>query len=413
MMSVLMVAYACNPLRGSEPGNGWGWAVSVANAGARVTLITTTDNQAAITPNLPVPGLSVIFVPRPRKARFWSVLPRPVHTYRDYVVWMRAALGEARALNQRADFDLVHHTTWGGLFFGTEMRHLSLPLVFGPVGGAQVIPHQLRPVLGPQQRAKEAIRAFAYKHLLRFSGGARTLSAAEIVICSNEPVRRVALANSAKSTHLLLPDALHPARLPADAAAELDGADDSVHVAWLGRALPIKGLGLAVEAFLLAEEQDPRLRLHVIGSGPDIHSARQIVERRHRGSKVEFHGAVPWARAQEILGGCQLLLFSSLRDTFGAQVLEAMSLGVPVVALSHHGIGDHCPDDALVKVSTFITANDAREKLSRGIQVLSASDEVRKDLGRRGRTWAESHTWEHHAAEMMDIYRTVVESQKC
>ena len=45
------------------------------------------------------------------------------------------------------------------------------------------------------------------------------------------------------------------------------------------------------------------------------------------------------------------MLFTSLRDSFGSQVLEAMAMGLPIICLDLHGAHDFVPDAASLKVS--------------------------------------------------------------
>jgi hypothetical protein len=39
-MNVLLSAYACMPGWGSEPGNGWNWAMHLSERGMNVTVLT-------------------------------------------------------------------------------------------------------------------------------------------------------------------------------------------------------------------------------------------------------------------------------------------------------------------------------------------------------------------------------------
>ena len=47
-MRVLLSAFQCIPGQGSEPGNGWHWATSLAEYGHDVTVLTTTYDRDAI-----------------------------------------------------------------------------------------------------------------------------------------------------------------------------------------------------------------------------------------------------------------------------------------------------------------------------------------------------------------------------
>ena len=47
-MNVLLSAYACMPNSGSEPGNGWNWAMHLAERGITVTVLTRGEGRGEI-----------------------------------------------------------------------------------------------------------------------------------------------------------------------------------------------------------------------------------------------------------------------------------------------------------------------------------------------------------------------------
>ena len=66
-MRVLLSAFQCSPGRGSEPGNGWHWATSLAEYGHDVTVLTTPfDRDATLAAN--PPGIDFRFIEIPSSA---------------------------------------------------------------------------------------------------------------------------------------------------------------------------------------------------------------------------------------------------------------------------------------------------------------------------------------------------------
>lgn len=49
-------------------------------------------------------------------------------------------------------------------------------------------------------------------------------------------------------------------------------------------------------------------------------------------------------------GHGDVMLFTSVRETFGSQVVEAAAAGLPIVALDLHGVASLVPDEAAAKV---------------------------------------------------------------
>jgi glycosyltransferase involved in cell wall biosynthesis len=106
----------------------------------------------------------------------------------------------------------------------------------------------------------------------------------------------------------------------------------------LGRLAPIKGIGLLLEAL----EGLPEVELHLCGDGP----LRAALEReaRARGVRAIFHGVLVGEARDALLSVCHALALPSRAlpggRTEGAPtaLLEALSLGMPVVACAVGGV---------------------------------------------------------------------------
>jgi len=176
-----------------------------------------------------------------------------------------------------------------------------------------------------------------------------------------------------------------------------------LNVVWIGRALPIKGLTLAIEVFARVSTRVPSATLTVVGSGPCMSDAKRKAVDLGVANRVTFLGQVPWLDAQRVLASADVCLFTSLRDTFGAQVLEALGHGVPTVAFAHHGVGDHCPDAAVRKVYPT-TAAQTITAMADAVVELAEEPAVHASMSSCAVKWASRHTWAEHAEEMRLIY---------
>ena len=64
MKKVLLSAYACSPIRGSEPGNGWSWALNLALQGYEVWCLTNAEDKDVMQEELRrlgLPNLNIVF----------------------------------------------------------------------------------------------------------------------------------------------------------------------------------------------------------------------------------------------------------------------------------------------------------------------------------------------------------------
>jgi glycosyltransferase involved in cell wall biosynthesis len=118
---------------------------------------------------------------------------------------------------------------------------------------------------------------------------------------------------------------------------------------WVGRLFPHKALGIAFEALAQLPEESA-VQLTVVGDGPERDRLMAKAHALGVSARIVWLGQVPWTRAIDAMDTAHALVFTSLRDSSGAQLLEAMARGLPVITLDHQGAADHVPDDAGIKI---------------------------------------------------------------
>jgi glycosyltransferase involved in cell wall biosynthesis len=98
---------------------------------------------------------------------------------------------------------------------------------------------------------------------------------------------------------------------------------------FVGRLTEAKDLPTAFAAV----ERVPGSRLVVVGDGPD----RAALERL-AGDRVEFRGALPRDEALRVVAGATAALLSSAWENLPHSAVEALSVGVPIVATAVGGV---------------------------------------------------------------------------
>lgn len=401
---MLLSAFACDPRHGSEPGNGWNWATALAGAGCDVVVLVPEHTREPI--ELEVASgdrarLRFEFVPVPggRLVRRHK-LPKL-----RYLLWQMGAWRRARRLVARESFDVVHHVTYGSLQGGSFLGRLGLPFVFGPVGGGQVSERELAPWYG-RAWTVERVRTL----VTRWAGGIPpTRSAvrrASVVVVVNDDTAALARRIGARSVVPMLDAALAPEFFPDDVATGSERRTGApFRILWLGRALPRKGLNLALRAFDRADLADAELV--VVGGGPCLQDASRLAESLRCAPNVRFTGYRPRAEVRDHLRAADLFLFTSLRDSGGSQLLEAAAFGLPMVVLDHHGAGDRIPDAVARKIP--ITEPGALvEAIGQALRELAGDPATRHGMAEAARRFALAHTWSEHARQMLAIYEDAV-----
>ena len=83
------------------------------------------------------------------------------------------------------------------------------------------------------------------------------------------------------------------------------------------------------------------LELHIIGDGGIRSQLEALAGELGLGDRVVFHGFVPQDQCASLLAGIDALLLPSLYECGGAVVLEAMAMGLPVIATKWGGPADY------------------------------------------------------------------------
>ena len=172
---------------------------------------------------------------------------------------------------------------------------------------------------------------------------------------------------------------------------------------WVGR----KNLGVLVSAFERVAEDFENVRLVITGSTPrgmKGNSPADLVAKlprklRHR---VHFTGHVPLAELEELLRGASLLAYPSRAEGFGLPPLEAMSVGVPVVAADTLVAREVYGEAAL-----YAPPNDV-EAWAERIKVMLTDEPTRRKLTAAGLKRSGLFTWERCAEECVALYRQLL-----
>lgn len=96
----------------------------------------------------------------------------------------------------------------------------------------------------------------------------------------------------------------------------------------LSRLVKQKGIDLAVKTFNIINKQ-----LVVIGNGDELENLKKIA-----GKNIEFVVGCNDVKKIEILAGAKALVYTSKDEDFGLVPIEAMALGVPVIAYRSGGV---------------------------------------------------------------------------
>lgn len=407
-IKVLISAYACEPNKGSEPGVGWNWALQMAKWN-EVYVITRSNNRKAIEIFLqehPIEHLHFYY----HDCAAWKMkmkkLPNGIFIY--YKMWQREILPLAKKIVRDEKIDIAHHITFNEFRTPGKLYQLSIPFVWGPIGGGQFYnPVFKEAYFSKKDILKERIRNFINRCYLLFSHDIKAaVKKANTILIADQ------------STESVMPTFRPYVRLletgydlgrngvkTYDTSIVID-KNRPIKLLWVGGLWPRKGLKVLIDA--LHDSKFDTYSLSVVGDGQDRKAAEKLVREYGIESKVHFLGALSYNEVNSLYDDADVFVFTSLRDTSGNVVLEAMSHGLPVIAINHHGVGEIVTDETGIRIDPISYAT-VKQRFAEAIERYARNPQLMKQHGLAGRKRLETHySWENNAKVLQSIYEKIV-----
>lgn len=184
----------------------------------------------------------------------------------------------------------------------------------------------------------------------------------------------------------------------------------------VGGISPRKGSETLFAALALAAKlaNPPPLLVLIGGDSFDTYQdyAKQVLDRASDaglspGEHYDVRGPVPPGEVGKWFAVADALVYPSLNEGWGLAILEAMAVGIPVVASDLPVVREFAtPDDAVL-----VPPGDASAFADAMVTVMS-DQELRTRLQRRGPLVARRYTWDDLVIRQIEIYGSVLRSSK-
>lgn len=390
-MKILVSAYSCDPTRGGEFGNGWLYA-SNKNELYNITCITTSEGKFGIAEAMngdAYPTLKIIYVDTPAWLLKWKEKSNLVGLYFHYVIWQHLAYKKAKKMNSEINFDIVHHATYASLQLGSFMWKLKKPMLFGPVGGGQKAPPQFKKYFYGWWKLEKMRDFISFLLLDVFKLSYNTLRNAEITLVNNKDTYDMAKKYQANRIEYAPCVTLSNDFFPAQFKIRPNGK--RMKMLWVGRIMPRKGLRIVLEAFAKVRKDLP-IDLIIIGDGILGKLVPDWIEELELQNRVEWKGLLPLTSVQKEYEAADLFIYCSLRESLPAQLIEAMSFGLPSITLNLHGARTFVHDHVAYKIDV-VSTNETIDRIKEAIEFFYFKPEKRIEIGEKAFYHAKEFTW--------------------
>lgn len=161
----------------------------------------------------------------------------------------------------------------------------------------------------------------------------------------------------------------------------------------VSRLMKYKGLQFAFSALSKLRESLPDVKLLVAGSGPYQQELSRMAREMGVSHHVNFLGRLSEECKFKLYGQSRVAIYPSYREGFGISVIEANSMGTPVVGWDVPGSRDSIVNGTTGLLAPFPNEIAFADRLS----TLLTDDATWLSLSDRALKWAQEHSWDRSA----------------
>jgi len=169
---------------------------------------------------------------------------------------------------------------------------------------------------------------------------------------------------------------------------------------YAGRIAKEKNLEFLIKSFKLVLNKKPNTYLMLVGSRTKKDYLVDLIKKLNLETKVFLVGHSN--AVQNYYGAADLFVFSSVSETQGLVLVEAMAAGIPVVAVDSPGVRD-----VVNGKNGFMVQDSIRDFSEKVIKVLD-DDKLREKMSQNARKTASSYSIQKMSKRMLKVYKSVL-----
>jgi glycosyltransferase involved in cell wall biosynthesis len=298
-------------------------------------------------------------------------------TTKDLIIYSFKAYFFAKKLIKKNDYDLIH--AWFGIPCGFLALLLRKTYIVS-LRGSDVPFHNPR---------FEILDKFLFKHLSKI-----VWRKAKLIVANSEGLKKLAQKTSPKQKIEVVYNGIDTQEFK-----PLKNKKNSkkLKIIFMGRLAIIKGIDYLLKALGKLKSKDFTLTL--IGDGKEKENLKELAENLKIDKKVKFLGSIPHRKILKYYQESDLFVLPSLNEGMSNTLLEAMAVGLPVIATNTGGSKE------LIKENGFIVDKASSNGLKNVIQKFIDNPTLIKNAGKVSRSLAKEMSWKKVAAEYMEVYK--------
>lgn len=407
--NVLIIAYACNPLRSSEPAIGWNFIKHLAED-YNLTVLTREKNKVDIEHFLQSShDNSLVSVQwKYYDLPSWVLLIKRkllLGTQLYFKFWQYFAYKKFHKEFRKKNFDIVNHLNFGVIWMASPFCKLSTNFVWGPIGGGDIIPGKIMCKESISSRLRERLYKLLVWYEINVSGKNKYCrqNCAALVFRTYSSLKNNFPNENSIPKYVVSETGFNPS-----ITEQFKLSYNQINALAVGRLEYWKGIVYAVKGFKEFIDSGGKGRLVVLGNGKEFGRINSYIRKYRLEEHVELKGQVGYNEYQSFLKSCNVLIYPSFRDGGSFTVLESMARGIPIICTNLSGPAEMVGSEAGI----IVTATEPvklTKSISDSLHYLLKNPNAGISRGILLKERAlELYTWNKRVEDLKDIYCKVM-----
>ena len=401
MKTILVSAYACEPLKGSEQGVGWNWVLQLAKKN-NVHVITRANNKSIIEKNIPNElsnNLFFYYYDAPNSILKLKKRAKGLYFYN--FAWQLGIVCLIRSLKNQYKFDYFFQPTLGSLWMMSVMPFFNIPFIWGPLGGGEGVPYSFLKNLPIKDRILQSFRYFLkigiyLNPLLLF-----ILYRSKVILVRTNDTLLFIPKFLRQKTKIILETSIENDIFENE---KIDQPSSEVNLIITGRLVPFKNVITAIKS-LEYLPINTNFKLKIIGSGSEKEKIEIFLKKCVYREKVELIAESTRQDVLNFLCMSDIYLFPSLREGGSWALMEAMAIGLPVICLKWSGM-EVITDDASAIRLPVTNPEQMPKDMAMAICKLIENPELMRTMGEAGRNRIRNEfNWDSKGQFMEELFK--------
>lgn len=310
-----------------------------------------------------------------------------------------------RRLKDEGKVDVIHQPIPVSPRAPSRIYGLGVPVVIGPMNGNMDYPDGYEDYENRVARMLIPLGRMMARFVNVLIPGKRR---ADVLLVANDRTRDGLPISDLSKVITLVENGVDLSIWNAPDSSPANTEPGALRLIYMGRMVDWKALDVTLKSVSLARAKGIDVSLDLLGDGPERPGLEKLVETLGLQDHVRFLGFRTQEECAKVLAGADALLLNSLYECGGAVVLEAMSLGKPVIASDWGGPADYVDPSCGILVHPSPRA-DFADRLSDAITSLANDPKRRYSMGEAGiHKIKREFDWEKKVDRILEIYQDVL-----